>query len=52
MLDTDPKDGQHRLAFEWGDAHVNIIGHRRDEVPAAHDGLRCEVLYRHSPTPR
>ncbi|HLH28321.1 MAG TPA: ureidoglycolate lyase, partial [Acidimicrobiales bacterium] len=33
--------------FEWGDPHVNVIGHRRDEVPATDGALRCEVLYRH-----
>ncbi|HXW39331.1 MAG TPA: ureidoglycolate lyase [Acidimicrobiales bacterium] len=47
VLDTDPEDGQNRLAFEWADPHVNIIGHRRDEVPNADGVLRCEVLYRH-----
>ncbi len=47
MADTDPRDGEHRLTFEWGDAHVNIIGHARAEVPATDDGLRCEVLFRH-----
>lgn len=45
--DTDERDGQHRLTFEWDDAHVNVIGHRRDEVPATADGLRCEMLYHH-----
>ncbi len=47
VLDTDPRDGTARLAFEWQDAHVNLIGHRRDEVPARDGVLRCEVLYRH-----
>lgn len=45
--DTDPSDGEGRLAFAWNDVHVNIIGHRRDEVPAVHGGLRCEVVFRH-----
>ena len=45
--DTDPLDGSHRLAFEWGDPHVNIIGHDRDEVPRVSGGLRCDVMYRH-----
>ena len=45
--DTDPKDGNNRLTYEWADPHVNIIGHRRDEVPAADGALRCEVLFRH-----
>ncbi len=47
VADTDPNDGSNRLAFEWADAHVNIIGHERDEVPASDGALRCEVLYRH-----
>ncbi len=45
--DTDPEDGSNRLAYEWADPHVNIIGHRRDEVPVADGALRCEVLFRH-----
>jgi ureidoglycolate hydrolase len=47
VADTDPRDGQERLAFEWSDAHVNLIGHRRDEVPESEHGLLCEMLYRH-----
>jgi ureidoglycolate hydrolase len=46
--DTDPRDGSHRLAYEWEDPHVNIIGHARSEVPAFPGGLLCEMLYRHS----
>jgi ureidoglycolate hydrolase len=26
---------------------VNLIGHRRDEVPEVPGGLRCQVLFRH-----
>lgn len=48
VLDTDPADGQQRLAFEWGDVHVNLIGHALEEVPRGPDGLRCEVLFRHA----
>jgi ureidoglycolate hydrolase len=47
VSDTDPLDGSHRLSFEWGDPHVNLIGHARDEVEAVAEGLRCEVMYRH-----
>lgn len=47
IRDTDPRDGEHRLEFQWADAHVNIIGHLRSEVPATRRGLRCEMLYRH-----
>jgi ureidoglycolate hydrolase len=48
MEDTDPRDGIHRLAYEWEDPHVNIIGHARSEVPKVPGGLVCEMLYRHS----
>jgi ureidoglycolate hydrolase len=47
VADTDPRDGDERLTFEWGDAHVNIIGHARSEVPGTGQGLRCEMLFRH-----
>jgi ureidoglycolate hydrolase len=47
VADTDPRDGECRMTFEWADAHVNLIGHLRVEVPATHDGLRCEMLFRH-----
>jgi hypothetical protein len=47
VADTDPADGDERLAFEWGDVHVNRIAHRRDEVPEVPGGLRCLALYRH-----
>ncbi len=47
VADTDPRDGEHRMTFEWADPHVNLIGHLRSEVPATADGLRCEMLYRH-----
>lgn len=47
VADTDPHDGEHRLSFAWDDAHVNIIGHARDEVPATEGGLSCRMLFRH-----
>ena len=47
VADTDPRDGEHKMTFEWGDAHVNLIGHARSEVPETARGLRCEMLYRH-----
>jgi ureidoglycolate hydrolase len=47
VADTDPRDGRHRLAYEWADAHVNLIGHARHEVPATARGLRCDMLFRH-----
>ena len=48
VADTDPSDGVEGLDFAWHDAHVNLIGHRRDEVPAVPGGLRCQVLFRHA----
>jgi hypothetical protein len=48
VADTDPRDGDHRLEFAWQDVHVNLIGHRRDEVPEFSGGLRCDVLFRHA----
>jgi len=47
VADTDPRDGEHRMTFEWADAHVNLIGHARVEVPETGRGLRCEMLFRH-----
>jgi hypothetical protein len=47
VADTDPKDGDHHMTFVWDDAHVNIIGHFRNEVPETETGLRCEMLFRH-----
>jgi ureidoglycolate hydrolase len=45
--DTDPTDGSHRLSFEWGDPHVNLIGHSKQEVRSVAGGLRCEMMFRH-----
>jgi ureidoglycolate hydrolase len=47
LADTDPADGDHRLAFEWSDPHVNIIGHTLEEIPHRDGTLRCEQLFRH-----
>ena len=47
LPDTDPRDGSHRLAFDWSDAHVNLVAHTLDEVVSVEGGLRCDVLYRH-----
>jgi ureidoglycolate hydrolase len=46
--DTDPTDGDHVLDYAWHDVHVNLIGHRTDEVPTVPGGLCCEVLFRHA----
>jgi len=45
--DTDPADGEHRLAFEWADAHVNVISHGPEEVTRSAGGLLCTRMYRH-----
>lgn len=47
LQDTDPRDGESRLHFEWDDVHVNLIGHSADEVPHTASGLVCEMLFRH-----
>ena len=47
VADVDPRDGKETLTFEWADAHVNLIGHARAEVPETPSGLRCEMLFRH-----
>lgn len=47
LADTDPRDGNSRLHFEWDDAHLNLIGHAADEVPHTDGGLVCEMLFRH-----
>jgi ureidoglycolate hydrolase len=47
LQDTDPRDGDNRLSFDWGDAHVNVISHTLDEVVPVDGGLRCDVLFRH-----
>ena len=46
--DTDPADGTHTLAYEWGDPHCNVIGHAADEVERTDDALVCTRLYRHA----
>ncbi|SRR5579875_77008 len=45
--DTDSRDGEHRLHFEWADAHVNFIGHDASEVTYTPEGIVCEMLFRH-----
>ena len=49
VADTDPRDGEHRMTFEWDDAHVNLIGHARAEVPetARRPALRDALPPRH-----
>jgi len=45
--DTDSADGRHRLTFEWGDPHVNVISHGPEEITRSDEGLLCSRLYRH-----
>lgn len=45
--DTDPADGARRLTYLWGDPHVNVIGHRADEISRAGGVLHCPEMYRH-----
>ncbi len=49
VADTDPRDGEARLHFEWADPHLNVIAHAPDEVDHAPTGdPLCAVLYRHA----
>ena len=49
VADTDPRDGEARLHFEWADPHLNVIAHAPDEVEHAPGGdPLCAVLYRHA----
>ena len=45
--DTDAADGTFRMEFAWGDCHVNVISHTRDEIDKTEKGLRCDVMFRH-----
>jgi ureidoglycolate hydrolase len=47
--DTDRRDGEHTLRFEWADPHLNVIAHAPDEVEhtSAGDPI-CAVMYRHA----
>lgn len=47
VADTDPRDADQHLEFEWGDPHVNVIAHAYDEVEHTDAGATCAVLYRH-----
>jgi ureidoglycolate hydrolase len=47
--DTDARDGEERLHYEWADPHLNVISHAPGEVDhtAGGDPI-CTVLYRHA----
>lgn len=47
LPDTDPRDGEDRLHFDWGDPHVNVIGHDLSELSVGGGTLRCEAMFRH-----
>lgn len=47
VADTDAADGDHRLAFEWSDVHLNVISHAPQEIDRTARGLLCDGLYRH-----
>jgi ureidoglycolate hydrolase len=47
LPDTDARDGDSTLFFEWGDVHLNLIGHDAGEVPHTPAGLGCEMVFRH-----
>jgi ureidoglycolate hydrolase len=45
--DTDPRDTEHQLHFEWADPNLNVIAHEYDEVQHTENGSVCAVMYRH-----
>jgi hypothetical protein len=47
VRDTDSRDGVERLRYEWGDVHLNVIGHSLEEVSKTDRGLRCDELFHH-----
>jgi ureidoglycolate hydrolase len=47
VADTDPRDGSQRLAFDWADAHLNVISHTLNEIDHDATTFCCDRLYRH-----
>lgn len=47
VKDTDSRDGENRLRYEWSDVHLNVIGHSLEEVSKTTKGLRCDELFHH-----
>jgi ureidoglycolate hydrolase len=45
--DTDPRDAENHLHFEWADPNLNVISHSYDEVEHTPTGSVCTVMYRH-----
>ena len=48
VSDEDPSDGDNTLAFEWDDAHVNLIHHNADEITYVDGTLVFDRMYRHA----
>jgi ureidoglycolate hydrolase len=47
VADTDARDRDHDLHFEWADPHLNVIAHTAGEVERTARGTCCDVMYRH-----
>jgi hypothetical protein len=47
VRDTDSRDGAERLHYDWGDVHLNVIGHSLEEVSKTEIGLCCDELFHH-----
>lgn len=47
LRDTDARDGESRLTFQWSDVHANIICHRLDELDRTSTGVICDVMFCH-----
>ena len=52
VADVDPRDGKETMTFEWADAHVNLIGHARAEVPETPPACAATCCSGTTPTPR
>jgi ureidoglycolate hydrolase len=48
VADTDPADGTRTLTYEWGDPHLNVIGHTYEEIEHTEHGAVCDRMYRHA----
>ena len=48
VADTDPRDGDHTLSFEWADPHLNVIAHAYDEIEHTERGAVCDRMFRHA----
>jgi ureidoglycolate hydrolase len=48
VADTDSRDGEHTLTFEWADPHLNVIAHTYDEIEHTERGSVCDRMFRHA----